>query len=291
MSDRIIVTGDTGNLGKKVIGFLLERMPSSQLSAFVRNDDKAQDLKAQGITVKLGNYDDHPSMLSAFSGIDKIYLISSSEIGRRLQQQISAINAAKEAGVKQVFFTSFQRTTEDTSSPLGALWKDYIGTEEVLKTSGLAYTVMKHCLYMEVILPLCERALQTETIYTPAGDGKVSFAAQADLAEAAANVLTTYGHENEIYEFSGPLSYSYADIANILSELSGKKITYVSPSAEIFQPEQLKAGIPVERSRFALVLGEAIRRGEFDHPDPTLEEFLGRNPLDPREFLKTTFGL
>jgi len=291
MSDRIIVTGATGNLGKKVIGFLLEKMPSSQLSVFVRNEDKAQDLKAQGITVKLGNYDDYPSMVSAFTGVDKIYLISSSEIGKRLQQQTSAINAAKEAGVKQVFFTSFQRTTEDTSSPLGALGKDYVATEDVLKTSGLAYTIMKHSLYMEVILPLCEKALQTGTIYTPAGEGKVSFAARVDLAEAAANVLTTYGHENEIYEFSGPLSYSYGDIANILSELSGKKIDYVSPTAEIFQQEQLKAGITVERSRFALVFGEAIRRGEFDHPDPTLEEFLGRNPLDPREFLKTILGL
>jgi len=291
MSDRIIVTGATGNLGKKVIGFLLEKMPSAQLSAFVRSQDKARDLLAQGITVKLGNYDEYPSMVSAFTGVDKVYLISASEIGKRLSQQISAINAAKEAGVKQVFFTSFQRTTEDTSSPLGVLGKDYIGTEEALKTSGLAFTILKHSLYMEVILPLCVKALQTGTIYTPAGDGKVSFAARSDLAEAAANVLTTYGHENEIYEFSGPLSYSYADIANVLSELSGKKINYVSPTAETFQQEQLRLGIPVERSRFALVFGEAIRRGEFDHPDPTLEEFLGRNPLAPREFLKTNLGL
>jgi len=291
MSENIIVTGATGHLGTQVIKFLLERLPSSSISAFARSADKARDLEALGVKVRLGSYDDYPSMLAAFSAVDKLYLVPSSEFGKRLLQQTSAVNAAREAGVRQIFFVSFQRTNEGPDSPMAGIANDYIATEAAIKQSGLAFTILKHPLYMEALLNLCGAALKTGTLYTPAGEGRVSYAARVDLAEAAAVVLTTYGHESETYEFSGPLSYSYPEIATILGEVCNKHITYVSPSVEQFLQTQAKAGIPVEASRYGVIFADAIRQGEFDHPDTTLEEFLGHPAIGPREFLTTALGM
>jgi NAD(P)H dehydrogenase (quinone) len=291
MTHDVIVTGATGNLGKRVLAFLLEKLPASQLAALVRSEDKARELGEQGITILPGNYNDHASLVNAFREVDKLYLVPGVEVGNRLQQQLNVVNAAREAGVRHLFFVSFQRSTEDPNAPGSILARDYIGTEQAIKKSGMVFTILKHPLYMEGILPLCEKALKTGTLYTPAGEGRISFAARTDLAEAGAFVLTSFGHENETYEFGGPKSYSYREIAEILSGLSGKKINYVSPNPDEYQREQLKAGIPVERSKFGVIFGNAIQRGEFNHPDTTLQEFLRHEPLQPYDVLKTAFGM
>lgn len=287
----ILITGATGHLGKAAVDFLLKKISASEIAVLVRDTSKASDLLAKGVDVRQGDYDDYASLVKAFKGIDKLYLVSGSDIVKRSQQQANAVKAAKEAGVQHVVYTSFQRNNETESSPIALVAKAHIDTEKLLKASGLTYTILKHSLYMDMLpIFIGDKVLQTGTIFQPAGEGKVSFASRLDMAEAAATILTTSGHENKSYEISGNSSYSYNDVAKIITEVSGKKITYVSPSQETFQAELTKAGVPAEYIGLFASFSEAIKQGEFDKPDATLEKLLGRKPTALKEYLKGVYG-
>jgi NAD(P)H dehydrogenase (quinone) len=133
--------------------------------------------------------------------------------------------------------------------------------------------------------------LETGTIYLPAGEGKVPYASRADMGAAGAAVLTGTGHENQSYDISNDTSYSFHDIARILSDLSGKPIQYVSPDAEAFGTALTAAGVPAEAIEMTASFCVAIGQGEFDFPASTLEKLLGRKPESAAEFLKAAYQL
>ncbi|RZK30804.1 MAG: SDR family oxidoreductase, partial [Hymenobacter sp.] len=243
---KILVTGATGGLGRAVVDNLLKTTSPTQLVVLARDPAKAADLQAQGVAVAPGDYNDYASLVAAFAGVDKLFLVSSNDIPNRVSQHTNAINAAKEAGVQHVVYTSFQRKTEDGSSAASFIAEAHLATEKLLKESGLAYTILKNALYLEVLPLFMGPVLETGTLYLPAGEGKVPYASRADMGAAGAAVLTGTGHENQSYELSADTSYSFADIANILSDLSGKTIRYVSPAAEEFGTQLAAAGVPAE---------------------------------------------
>jgi NAD(P)H dehydrogenase (quinone) len=282
----IAVTGANGHLGKATIGFLLNTIKPAQIVAVVRDHQKAEDLRAKGVEVRQGNYFNYSSLVQAFKGINKVLLISSSSLEERTKQHTYAIAAAKEAGVQHVIYTSVVNPSL-SSRFVGA--HSHFETEEYLKSSGLTYTVFRNNFYLEVIPWLIGEALQTGKIYYPAGNGKVSFAARADMAEALANVLASDGHENKIYEIGANTAYSFRDLAAALSELANKQIDYVDIPLETLKQELLKKQMPPEVVEITASVAEAIKHGEVNHPDSTLEKFLGRKPVGLKEFLKATY--
>lgn len=288
---KIMITGATGNLGQLALQFLLQKAPAASLSAIARDPSKLDSYKKQGVHVIRADYEDKESLLKAFQSVDLLYFISGSDVERRYQQHQHIVDAARQAGIKQVVYTSFQRKSESTDSPIAPVAGTHLQTEKWLKESGLSYTILKHALYSEVI-PMFARpdVIEKGVIYLPAGGGKVSFASRSDMAQAAAHILTTSGHENKTYEFSGPVSYSFGDIAKILGDLSGKRIIYVSPSAEEFRNTLSGAGVPAAVIEVAVIFGEGIKQGEFDFPDPTLENMLGRKVQPVENFLKTVYA-
>lgn len=288
---KILVTGATGGLGKAVVENLLKTERPDQLTVLARDPAKAADLQAQGVTVKQGDYNDYASLVAAFAGIDKLFLVSSNDIPNRVAQHTNALNAAKEAGVKHVVYTSFQRKTEDGSSAAWFIAEAHLATEKLLKESGLAYTILRNALYFEVLPLFMGPVLETNTLYLPAGEGKCAYASRADMAAAGAAVLTGTGHENQSYELSTNEALSFGDIANILSDLSGKKIQYVSPSAEEFGTQLAAAGVPAEAIQMTAGFSVAIEQGEFNFPSTTLEKLLGRKPESAKEFLKAAYKL
>jgi NAD(P)H dehydrogenase (quinone) len=287
----ILVTGATGPLGNAVVHFLVKKIAPSSIGILTRDPAKAADLKALGVDVRQGDYDDPASLVKAFQGIDKLYFVSGTDIVKRGVQHMNVVNAAKEAGVKHVVYTSFQRKNETETSPIAIVAKAHIDTEKALKASGLAYTFMKHNVYMDM-LPMFvgEKVLETGTIFLPAGEGKAAYATRVDMAEAGAQVLAGEGHENKVYEISNTESVSYTEIAGILSELSGKEIQYVSPSQEDFKAELTKLGVPEMYIGVNAGFAEAIRQGEFDFPSTDLEKLLGRKPASLKAFLKEAYG-
>lgn len=287
----ILVTGATGHLGKAAAEQLLKKTSPSNIAVLTRDAVKVSDLALKGVQVRTGDYNDYASLVKAFKGVEKLYFVSGTDVVNRVQQHTHVVKAAQEAGVKHVVYTSFQRKNESDTSPIALVAKSHIHTEKLLKESGLAYTILKHTIYMEMLpIFMGDKVLETGVIFQPSGDGKVAFASRPDMAEAAANVLTSSGHEHKVYEISGPVSYTYHDVAAIISEVTGKKITYTSPTPEVFKQVLAKAGVPPEYIGVFASFGEGIRQGEFDLPDNTLERLLGRKPVSLREYLQVVYG-
>ncbi|OXB07756.1 SDR family oxidoreductase [Flavobacterium pectinovorum] len=289
---KILVTGATGHLGSAVVDNLLERIPVADIVALARDTEKAKALTAKGVAVIAADYDNYDSLVSAFRGIEKLYFVSSSDIVNRLAQHQNVVNAAMEAGVKHIIYTSAQRKLEDGSSAIAFVADAHWKTDQMIKDSGLEFTILKHGLYSD-ILPMFmgPDVINSGTIFLPAGSGSSSYVSRSDLAKAASIILTNAGHEGKIYEFGGKESVSFHDIAELLSELSGKKIQYVSPSQEDFVIQLQNFGVAAQDIEGLATFCAAIAQGEFDSPSFDLEKILGGEPQTVREFLKTSYGL
>lgn len=285
----ILVTGATGHLGKATIDFLLNKLPANQISALVRSEAKGAEFKEKGITVHIGDYTDYDSMLKAFAGTDKLFLISSSDMGGdRAAQHINAIKAAKAAGVQHIVYTGFDLKDPDHTA-LAAVEDAHKKTADYLKTSGLRYTLLNNNLYAD-LLPqfLGEKVLETG-VFFPAGFGKVPFATRMDMAEASANLLASDAYPENAYPFASDEVYSFDDVAKILSELSGKEVAYLNPSKETFIKQMKGFGVPEMAAGFMAAFGEAIANDELDTNRTVLPELLGRKPTTLKEYLKSVY--
>ena len=286
----ILITGATGNLGKATIDFLLKKnIPANNIAALVRDPAKAEFLKNNGVNIRVGDYDDYSSLLTAFKGVDKLLLISGSDIVKRGRQQENAVKAAKEADVKHIVYTSFERKNESETSPIATLAKAHIDTERDIKAIGMKYTIMRNNLYAEVLPMFMGKKVLETGIFLPAGDGNASFAPRLDMAEAAANIISGEGHENKEYLITNDTNYSFADVASLLSELTGRQVLYHSPSAEIFTETLSKVGVPMDMIVMSAGFCEAIRQGEFSTTKSDLGYQLGRKPTTLKEYLKSVY--
>ncbi len=289
--NKILVTGATGHLGTDVINNLLEKTDSGNIIALARDLSKAAPLRDKGVEIREGNYDDYGSLVSAFTGIDKVYFVSASDIDKRIRQHKNVVAAAKEAGVKHIIYTSFQRENDTESSPIAAIAEAHLATEEQLKDSGMQYTILKHNLYMDFLpMFLGEQVLETGTIFLPAGDGKAAVAMRSDMGAVGAAILTSEGHENKVYNISAPVAYSFQEIAEELSNISGKKISYISPEKEVFVNTLKEAGVPEEGIGISVGFAEAIKQGELAETAPTIEALTGKKPITLRQFLQQVYA-
>jgi len=286
----ILVTGATGHLGKATIEFLLRKVSADQISAMVRNEAKAAEFTEKGITVQIGDYTDYDSMVKAFAGTEKLFLISSSDLGGdRAAHHINAIKAAKAAGVQCIVYTSFDLKESDHSA-LALLEDAHKETAAFLKTSGLRYTLLNNTLYADVLpIFLGDKVLETG-VFFPAGSGKVPFATRMDMAEASAVLLVSNEYKENIYVFASDTVYSFADIAQILSEVSGKNVPYLNPSKEVYIAQMKELGLPETALGFMAAFGEAIANNELDTNSTVLPLLLGRKPTSLKEYLQSVYG-
>jgi NAD(P)H dehydrogenase (quinone) len=286
----ILITGATGQFGRATIDFLLKKgIAANSITAMVRDRAKAEDFKKKVINIKVCDYEDYKGLLNAFKGVDKLFLISSNDMVNRERQQANAVKAAKEAGVKYILFTSFERNNETETSPIAMLAKAYIETEKLIRASGLNYTIMRNTLYADVLpMFLGEKVLETG-VFLPAGDGRTAFATRMDMAEAAANILTSEEYNNKEYIIANESNYSINDVANYLSEISGKEIKYISPETGAYKESLSKAGVPAVYVDMIAAFGEAIKQGEFKNTGKDLSKLLGRKPTTLKDYLKSVY--
>ncbi len=288
----ILITGATGHFGNATINFLLEKgIKANQISALVRNEKSTGELKNKGIGILFGNYDNYTSLAKAFVGVDKLLFISGNDIQNRAAQHQNVINAAKEAGVKHIIYTSFQRRSESETSPLWIVAQSHIQTEKWLKESGIDYTILKNNLYMD-FLPgfIGEKVVETGIIYVPAENGKVSAVLRVEMAEAAASVLATDGHVGKEYDFTNTTAVTYHDIAKTVSEAIEKPINYISPSAEEYGKTLARHGVPAEVIGIFSSFAVAQAQGELDIESTDLEKLLGRRPTSVKDFLSKLYS-
>ena len=268
----IAITGATGQLGHLVIEQLLKTVPASQIVAIVRNPAKAQALSQQGIVVRQADYTDEAAFTAALSGVDKLLLISSSEVGQRATQHQNVINAAKTAGVKFIAYTSLLHAD---NSPLG-LHVEHVATEKALAASGIPYALLRNGWYTENYLASAPPALEHGVFIGAAGEGKIASATRADYAAAAAKVIAEEGHAGKIYELAGDHGWTLSELAAELSKQSGKPVVYQNMSEAEFAGALKGVGLP---DVFANLLADsdigASKGGLFDDSH-TLSKLIGR---------------
>ncbi|MFL9845901.1 SDR family oxidoreductase [Flavobacterium rhizosphaerae] len=284
----ILVTGSTGQLGTAVVNYLQERVPASKIAVLARDAQKAQHYADKGITVRVGDYHDYASLVTAFEGIEKVLLISSSDFNDRVGQQINVINAAKQAGVKHIAYTGIE-DKDAHNSATGILAKDHAETGDYLKASGVGYTLLNNSLYADVIPMFVGENVLENGIFFPAGQGRVPFATRDDMALAAAVVLTTQGHENKEYAIANDESLSFKDIAEIISEITGKQITYTSPDAETYKNVLKEAGVPDNFIWMLSGFAQAIKDKELETGKAYLSKLIDKKPTSVKEFLTQVY--
>lgn len=272
----IAITGATGQLGQLVIEQLLNTVPASQLVAIVRNPARAEALSQQGVTVRQADYTDQAALTRALAGVDKLLLISSSEVGQRAPQHQNVINAAKTAGVKFIAYTSLLHA--DTS-PLG-LHVEHVATEQALADAGIPYALLRNGWYTENYLASAPPALEHGVFIGAAGEGKIASATRADYAAAAARVISGEGHDGKVYELAGDHAWTLGELAAELSRQSGKNVVYQNLSEADFAAALKSVGLPAGLADMLADSDVGASKGGLFDDSRTLSTLLGR-PTTP----------
>jgi NAD(P)H dehydrogenase (quinone) len=273
----IVVTGATGQLGRLVIADLLERgVAPGDVAAVVRDEAKAADLAAQGVELRVADYDRPESLKDVFRTGDRVLLISANEVGRRIPQHKAVVDAAAEAGAALLVYTGV----------LGGPDADFVladehkATEEHILASTLPYVFLRNGWYHEVYTANLAPVLAHGAVIGNANGGRVSSAARADYAAAAAAVLTGEGDENRAYELSGDTAWSFAEYAALVAERSGKEIVYNAVSVEALTGILTGAGLPGPLAAILAGVDASIEKGELAGTSGDLSRLTGR-PTTP----------
>jgi NAD(P)H dehydrogenase (quinone) len=282
----VIVTGAAGHLGRLVAEQLLERFAPEQLILVTRRPDALRELRARGADVRYGDFDDPGSLRNAFAGGERMLLISTDAIGRRVRQHRAAIDAATTAGVGRVVFTSIVNPV--AGNPTGATALEPGKTEAMLHRSDLAWTVLRFGSFAELQLPPAATAVQNRRLITNGGDGRIVPISRRDCAEAAAVTLTTDGHTGQTYEITGPEALSPSELAQLYGDLSGQSVKVVQLSDAMLTRVLVGIGTRMPIAWDITAFGRAVREGYFNVVDPTLERLIGRPPVTLRDVLIAT---
>lgn len=272
----IVVTGASGQLGRLVIQNLLKSVPAGEIVAAVRNPARAADLAALGVQVREADYTKPATLAAAFAGAGKLLLVSSSEVGQRAAQHAAAIDAAKAARVGLVAYTSLLRAPTSKI----ALATEHRETEAMLKASGLPHVLLRNGWYTENYTGSIGAALAHGVVLGAAGAGRISAAARADYAAAAAAVLTREDQAGKVYELAGDQPFTMAEFAAEVARQSGKPVAYQDLPEAGFKAALVGVGLP---EGFAAVLAQSSAtsaQGELFDGGRQLSALIGR-PTTP----------
>jgi NAD(P)H dehydrogenase (quinone) len=275
------ITGATGQLGKLVVEDLKKRTSAENVVALVRTPEKAADL---GVEVRAFDYT-QPNVES-LKGIDNLLLISGNEIGQRETQHKNVINAAKEAGVKRIIYTSLLRADNSTLS----LAPEHYATEEALKASGVPFTILRNGWYTENYTGTLAGSVQAGALIGSAGEGKISSAARADYAEAAAVVLTSEGHEGKTYELSGDESYTLTDLAAEVSKQTGKDIPYNNLAEAEYAGALVRIGLPEGMAQFYAAFDTSAAKNDLFDEGKSLSQLIGHTTTPLSDSVKVALA-
>ena len=281
----ILVTGATGQLGRAIVQKLVDRVAANQVGVSVRDLKKAADLEALGVRVRQGDFDHPASLRHAFEGARQVLMVSSNARatgGDPLVQHRSAIDAARAVGAGRIVYTSHMAASDSSAFPP---MLDHYATEDMLRRSGLTWTALRNGFYGASGIALMGDAMETGVLEAPV-DGKVSWTAHADLAEAAAIILADEGrYDGPTPPLTAARALDLADLAGIASELLRRPVDRQTIPDENLRAKMAARGAPDSVTDIALGLYIASRKGEFERVDPTLERLLGRPPISMRELI------
>ncbi|MFC9787433.1 SDR family oxidoreductase [Rhodococcus sp. NPDC127528] len=279
----IAVTGATGHLGRLAVDALIARGANpADLVAIVRDPAKAADLAAKGVQVRVADYADPTALEAALVGVDKLLLISGSEIGRRIVQHTNIIDAARAAGVGFVAYTSVLGAAD---SPL-SLAPEHKATEELLAASGIGHALLRNGWYWENYTSDLAGTAARGVLAGAAGDGRLAAAARADYAEAAAVVLLADDQAGEVYELGGDQRLTLTELAGAIAEVMGTPVAYRDLSEDDYRGALEAAGLPAQFAAMLANSDTGIAAGALDTESGDLQALIGRNSTPVVEVLR-----
>ncbi|MFD7588681.1 SDR family oxidoreductase [Kitasatospora sp. NPDC059811] len=276
-----VVTGATGQLGRLVVEGLLAAVPASEVAVAVRSAEKAADLAARGVAVRVVDYDDPASLAGAFAAGDRVLLISGSEVGRRIPQHRAVVDAARAADVALFAYTS---------APGAATFRladEHKATEELIRASGLPSVLLRNGWYTENYLGDAAGTVARGVVLGSAGDGRVATAPRKDYADAAVAVLLGEGHEGRVYELSGDAAWSLSELAAELALVSGQPVAHQDVAPAEHLAALVGAGLPEGFAEVLVDVDAGIARGELAGTPGDLARLIGRPTVPLAESVRT----
>lgn len=271
----IAITGASGQLGRLVADQLLTTVDPAELVLLTRDPAKLADYAERGADVRAADFSKPDELVEAFAGVERALLISTDAVGARVEGHLAAIDAAVKAGVRHMAYTSVSGPTAD--NPAGVV-ADHAATEEALRESGLAWTMLRNNLYADMQVDSVAQAAATGQLVTNFGDGGAAYVTRADCAAVAAGVLTGEGHEGKAYDVTGPHAYTAADLAELATEKSGKPVEVVQVDDEAYTAGLVSAGLPDFIAPLLTSFGTATRLGKLATVTDVVERVGGRKP-------------
>ena len=275
-SPRLLVTAATGQLGRLVIDELLRSVPADRVAVAVRDPAKAAEWAEAGVAVHRADYDDPAAVDRAMAGIDRVLLISSSAMGRRTAQHRNVIDAARRAGVKLLAYTSVLRADRSKL----AVVDEHLATEELLRASGVPFALLRNGWYTENYTASLPAAVAHGAVLGSSGDGRISAAARADYAAAAAAVLTTDGHAGQAYELAGDTAFTMAEFAAEVARSTGKPVVYKDLPEPAYRDALVRVGLPGPVAALLADCSAVAAQGELFDDGHQLGRLIGR-PTTP----------
>jgi NAD(P)H dehydrogenase (quinone) len=283
----IAVTGATGHLGHLVVlGLLDAGVPAAEVVAVVRTPDKAADLAARGVQVRPADYTDQAALDAALQGVDRLLLISGSEVGQRVTQHGNVLQAAKANGVDLVVYTSAPKA-DDTPLPLAP---EHIATERLIADFGIPAVVLRNNWYFENYDQQITQAAETGLLTGSAGQGRVAAATRADFAAATVAVLTAAHPTPGIVELGGDEAWTRSELAAAVAAETGREVTYRDLSPEEHVRSLVEAGLPDGTAQFVAGLDQSIAQGALETGSTALSTLTGRPTTTLAEHVHTVLS-
>lgn len=298
---RVIISGASGQFGRAAAEKLMARMPAGDLILVSRTPDKLAEFAARGADVRFGDFDQPDTLVDAFRGGDRLLLISGTRVGKRIPQHEAAIDAARKAGVRHVVYTSFVGITPENPSVAVV---DHRATEEMLRNSGLQWTALRDQHYADaMVINMGQNIVRAGQWLSSTQGGREALVWREDCVDCAVAVLSSDGHAGKVYNITGPDLLSFRDIAEMITEVSGRPIEFIDTDDLGMYAMFDAMGIPREPVDRLSVSGidwnsddmvsfeAAIRDGHFAVISDDVEKLTGRKPRSVRQMVEENADL
>lgn len=279
MSNKILVTGTTGNVGFEVVRELCER--GHPVKAAVRSHSTSRYNLPSGVECVGFDFEQPQTFEPAFRGIQTLFLVRPPAISQVKKYIYPAIATAQAVGVERVVFLSILGAERMAIVPHARI-------EAYIKSLGLAYTFLRASFFMQNLSTThCQDIRDNNDIFVPAGKGKTSFIDVRDIASVAVKVMTEPGHENKAYQLTGSKALDYYEVAQIFTKILGRQIVYTNPSIFKFAWRMYKRGLKKELIAVMLGIYTTARWGLAAKVTQDVRHLLQRSPISMEEFVRS----
>jgi NAD(P)H dehydrogenase (quinone) len=283
---KLVITGASGQLARRVAELVLAAVDAGDLILTTRTPAALASLAARGVAVRHADFADPRSLRGAFAGGERLLLVSATDLRERTAQHQAALDAARDAGVRHVIYTSGLKPEPPNPAVVAP---SHFATEQAVMGSGLDWTILRNSLYADYQLPEAKRAIETGELVHNRGQGVTAYVAREDCAQVAAAVSLDGRHENAIYEITGSEAYSADDLAALYAEVGGRAVRARALDDAAFVATLVGDAKGDDHLRYGAELvasfGRSIREGYMDSCTDAVATLTGRAPLTLRQVL------